>query len=285
MTTQYVNVLEKYKLFFVNRPFTFPGDKTVNKKIAIHRIENDFLGYFLNCFADQEAIDEIITQIDCIISEGFYDPGSCEEIYLHFLTMRYTDTSVVFEDMDINRSYLQEIHFSEFTEILLLWKNFIHSPPFDRTILDDRTEFCYHLKKYESEQEVALSLVKTFSEIDFTLIRGENIGEYRKEFSAGYTKGKSDEFYITCLYDKDGRMIYEKEENYFKEGSEVVVRKYYFDEQISYHFELLYNEKGEFSAIENRNPEIPYIYACEMDLLCPGFLAKNPYYKNSDIIP
>ncbi|SIS32417.1 hypothetical protein SAMN05421639_102208 [Chryseobacterium shigense] len=32
MATQYVNVLEQYKLFFVNRPFTFPGDKTVNKK-------------------------------------------------------------------------------------------------------------------------------------------------------------------------------------------------------------------------------------------------------------
>lgn len=217
MTTQYVNILEKYKLLFVNRPFTFPGDKTVNKKIAIHRIENDFLGYFLNSFPDEEAIDEIITQIDCIISEGFYDPGSCEEIYLHFLTMRYTDTSVVFEDTDINRSYLQEIHFSEFTEILLLWKDFIHSPPFDRTILDDRTEFCYYLKEYESEQEIALSLVKTFSEIDFTLIRGENIGEYRKEFSAGYTKGKSDEFYITCLYDKNGMMIYERRKITLKE--------------------------------------------------------------------
>ncbi|NML72314.1 hypothetical protein HHL23_21375 [Chryseobacterium sp. RP-3-3] len=42
---------------------------------------------------------------------------------------------------------------------------------------------------------------------------------------------------------------------------------------------------GYFSAIENHNPEIPYIYASEMDLIYPGFLAKNHYDKNSDMIP
>lgn len=45
------------------------------------------------------------------------------------------------------------------------------------------------------------------------------------------------------------------------------------------------NFLGYFSAIENHNPELPYTYASEMDLIAPAFLAKNPYYKNSDMIP
>lgn len=280
-----MNILNQYKLFFVDRPFTFPGDKTVNMKTAIHCVDNDFLGYFLSRFTDGESIDEIITQIDFIISEGFYDPEYCAEIYLDFLTMQYTDTSAPFENIDINKTYLQEIPFSDLKEILFLWKDFIQSSPLHRTTINSRTEFRYSLKDYETEQEIASFLVKTFHEIDFTLIRTENIGEYRKEFSAGYTKGKADEFYVTRLYGKNDMMIYEKEEDYFNEAFEVVIRKYYFDEQVRYNFEILYNRNGEFSAIENHNPESPYTYASEMDLIYPGFLAKNPYYKNSDMIP
>ncbi|KFF01828.1 hypothetical protein [Chryseobacterium luteum] len=280
-----MNVLDQYKLFFVDRPFTFPGDKTVNRKTAIHCVDNDFLGYFLNRFTDGESIDEIITQIDFIISEGFYDPEYGTEIYLDFITMRYKDTSALFEDIDINKTHLQEIPFSDLKEILYLWKDFIRSSPFDRTTIDSRTEFCYSLKDYETEQEIASFLVKTFHETDFTLIRTENMGDYRKEFSAGYSKGKADEFYVTSLYDKNGRMIYEKEEDYFNGVSEIIIRKYYFDEQLQYNVELLYNRNGEFSAIENINPESPYIYASEIDMLYPGFLVKNPYYKNSDMIP
>ncbi|SHF52046.1 hypothetical protein [Chryseobacterium sp. OV279] len=280
-----MQILEKYKLFFVDRPFTFPSDKTVNMKTAIHRVDNDFLGYFLSRFKDDESIDEIVSEINFIISEGFYDPEYCMETYLDFLTMRYTDTSALFEDIDPEQTHLQEIPFSDLKEILFLWKAFLHAAPFDNTIVDKYSEFQYFIKEYESEEEIVSALVKTFHEIDFSLIRTENIGGYRKEFSTAYSKGKNDEFYLTSLYDNNDRMIYEKEENYFNGGSEVIIRKYYFDEQLQYSVELLYDDHGEFSAIEHCNAETPYIYASEMDLIYPGFLSKNPYYKNSDIIP
>ncbi|SFN28326.1 hypothetical protein SAMN05421594_2041 [Chryseobacterium oleae] len=280
-----MQILEKYKLFFVDRPFTFPGDKTVNMKTAIHRVDNDFLGYFLSRFKDDDSIDEIVSEIDFIISEGFYDPEYCMGIYLDFPTMRYTDISVLFEDIDPEQTLLQEIPFSDLKELLFSWKDFLLTAPFDKAIVDKHSEFQYYLKEYESEEEIVSALVKTFHEVDFSLIKTENIGGYRKEFSTAYSKGKNDEFYLTSLYDNNNRMIYEKEENYFKGESEVIIRKYYFDEQLQYSVELLYDDHGAFSAIEHCNAETPYIYASQIDLIYPGFLSKNPYYKNSDIIP
>ncbi|KMQ63217.1 hypothetical protein ACM46_14915 [Chryseobacterium angstadtii] len=279
-----MEILEKYKLTFVNRPFSYPDGKTVNLKMALHLVEKDFLGYFMGRFKDSASIDEIISQIDFIISEGFYDPEYCEEIYLDFLTMKYTDTSVVFEDIDTDRRFLQEIPFSDMKEMLLLWKNFVQTSPFDGAAVDKYSEFLYYLKDGESEEVAVSFLVKIFGEIDFTLVKTEHIGEYRKEFSTAYSKGKNDEFYITSLYDQNGVMIYEKEENYFKGTSEVVIRKYYLDEKTNYQSELLYNAEGQFSAMENRNADSPYIYANEIETILPGFLAKNPYYKNSDMI-
>ena len=279
-----MQILEQYKRFFLDRPFTFPGDKTVNMKTAIHRVDNDFLGHFLNRFKDDESIDEMISEIDSIISKGFYDPAYCMEIYLDFLTMRYTDNSALFEDIDPEKKQLQEIPFSDLKQLLCLWKDFLHTPPLDQTTVDKYSEFNYYVKEYESEEDIVSALIKTFHEVDFSLIRTENIGEYRKEFSTSYSKGKNDEFYLTSLYDRNDRMIYEKEENYFKGGSEVIIRKYYFDEQLGYSVELLYDHNGGFSAIENGNPETPYVYASEMEIIYPDFLSKNPYYKNSDMI-
>lgn len=280
-----MQILEKYKLFFADRPFTFPGDKTVNMKTAIHCVDKDFLGYFLSRFKDDESIDEMVAEIDLIISEGFYDPEYCMEIYLDFLTVKYTDTSALFEDIDPEQTHLQEIPFSDLKELLFLWKDFLRTAPFDKAVVDKYTEFQYYLKEYESEEDIVSALVKTFHEVDFSLIRTENIGGYRKEFSTAYSKGKNDEFYITSLYDENNRRIYEKEENYFNGGSEVSIRKYYFDEDLGYNVELLYHENGEFSAIEQGNAEAPYMYASEMKMIHPEFLSKNPYYKNSDIIP
>ena len=77
-----MSVLIKYNLEFVNKPFTYFDNESVKLKVAIHNIPSDFLGYFLDHFKDSGDIDEIINDVNFIISEGYYDPEYCLDICL-----------------------------------------------------------------------------------------------------------------------------------------------------------------------------------------------------------
>jgi len=123
-----MSVLKKYNLEFVNKPFTYFDNETINRKIAVHNISNDFLGYFLHKFIDVGDIDEIINDVNFIISEGSYDPEYCLDIGLDSLYMEYTNISVKFYDK-FQGEFIQEIPFIDFIEILLLWKTFVQTPP------------------------------------------------------------------------------------------------------------------------------------------------------------
>lgn len=124
-----MNILENYNISFTNKIITFDPDEKVNVKIANHNVSDDFLGYFLNHFKSLTDIDEIIGDVDFIESEGEYDPEYCMEIYLDKLTVRYTNITARF--LDEKEHFIQEISFSDYKAILLLWKDFLQIRPLE----------------------------------------------------------------------------------------------------------------------------------------------------------
>ena len=124
MTTP--NLLEKYKISFINKITRFLEGTEFHRKIAVNEVSDDYWGYFLNHFTSVSDIDEIIEDIDFIFSEGKYDPEYCLEIYLQSLTVRYTDTTARFLDENEERC-IEEVPLYEMKEILLLWKEFIQT--------------------------------------------------------------------------------------------------------------------------------------------------------------
>lgn len=124
-----MSILENYNISFTNKTITFDSGLKFNVKTAKHNVNDDFLGYFLNHFKSISDIDEIIGDVDFIISEGEYDREYCLEVYLDKLTVRYTDTTALF--LDEKDNFIQEVLFSDYKAILLLWKNFLQIRPLD----------------------------------------------------------------------------------------------------------------------------------------------------------
>lgn len=120
------NLLEKYKISFINKITRLLEGTEFHRKIAVHEVSDDYWGYFLNHFTSVSDIDEIIEDIDFIFSEGKYDPEYCLDIYLQSLTVRYTDTTARFLDENEERC-IEEVPLYEMKEILLLWKDFIQT--------------------------------------------------------------------------------------------------------------------------------------------------------------
>ncbi|MEJ5106110.1 hypothetical protein [Chryseobacterium sp. MYb328] len=118
-----MGILENYNISFTNKIIIFDSGEKINVKMAIHNVGDDFLGYFLNHFKSLSDIDEIIGDVDFILSEGEYDPEYCLEIYLVSLTVRYTNTTALF--LDEKDNFIQEVSFSDYKAILLLWKYFL----------------------------------------------------------------------------------------------------------------------------------------------------------------
>lgn len=132
-----MSILNNYNLTFVNRTFTFQSGKQTNEKLAFHNVtspfeDNGFLGYFLNQLRNSE--DDIIADINTVISEGFYDEERQLEISIRGLYVDYTANSLKFFD-DFEGNLLQEIPFSDMIQILQLWKTFNQTPPFHNQIL------------------------------------------------------------------------------------------------------------------------------------------------------
>ncbi len=164
-----VHILEKYRLIFINRPFTWPDEKTHIIKEAVHCIDNDFLGYFLIKFKDIDDINEIIGDIDFIVAEGFYDREYCLEIYLDFLDITYTDTSAFFHET--NGDLLEKIPLTDLRRILFLWKAFIQAEPLHGTEVEKNTPLIYYLQGNEQQEEIGKFLFRKFGNADFTLVK------------------------------------------------------------------------------------------------------------------
>ncbi|MFC3161393.1 hypothetical protein SAMN05443633_101465 [Chryseobacterium arachidis] len=163
-----MNVLEKYKLIFVNRPYSYPNEQAYLVKDAIHYVENDFLGYFLTKFKIINDIDEIVKDIDFILSEGFYDREYCLEIYLDFLDVIYTDTTALFQET--TGILIEEIPLDDLKNILLHWKRFIQTEPLEKTKVEKNSDLIYFLKENEKEDEIAKFIAQIYGS-NFTLIK------------------------------------------------------------------------------------------------------------------
>lgn len=127
-----MSVLDNYNLIFTNSIHTYFDGQKDNVKLAIHNVPNDYLGYFLNEMRGD--IDDVLTDINLILSWGFYD----EEYGLHFgldkLYMEYTANSIKFYDK-FQGNLFQEIPFNDLIEILQLWKTFNQTPPLHNQVL------------------------------------------------------------------------------------------------------------------------------------------------------
>lgn len=127
-----MSVLNNYNLTFSNRTFTFHGGEQTNVKEAVHNVPNSYLGYFLNEMRGD--VDNVIADINLVLSWGFYD----EEYGLHFgldnLYMEYTADSIKFYEK-FGGNLFEEIPFDDLIEILQLWKTFNLTPPLHNQIL------------------------------------------------------------------------------------------------------------------------------------------------------
>lgn len=135
-----MSIIDNYNLAFINRTHTYYDGQQENIKQALHNVNtpyenNGFLGYFLDILRDPDDIDDVIETINVIISEGFYDPEYNFDIGIRQdLFMEHTDSSVKFYDK-FGGDFIQEIPFSDFIEILQLWKTFNQTPPLHNQVL------------------------------------------------------------------------------------------------------------------------------------------------------
>lgn len=126
-------ILDQYDITFTEKVIALNSGETYLLKIVVHQVADDCFGYFLNHFKSISDIDEIIGDVDFILQEGEYDPEYCLEVYLDRLTVRYTSTTARF--LDESETYcVQEISLDDYKEILNLWKIFLQTPPYDKTL-------------------------------------------------------------------------------------------------------------------------------------------------------
>ena len=134
-----MSILNNYNLTFVNRTFTFQSGKQTNIKSAFHNVtspheDNGFLGYFLSFFR-HGSIDDIIANINVVITEGFYDLEYDFDIFIRDnLYVTYTSNSLAFYEK-FGGNFIQEIPFNDMIQILQLWKVFNQTPPLHNQIL------------------------------------------------------------------------------------------------------------------------------------------------------
>ncbi|MCM0667028.1 hypothetical protein [Flavobacterium tyrosinilyticum] len=124
-------ILDNYNLNFSNDVFTYPDNQKVYHKNANHNIKNDFLGYLLHYFKDVESINDIIADIDFILTDGYYNDEYQRDIFLDRLFVFYHDKTVIFKTQ--NGIFLQEVPLIDFKEILILWRAFLQTTPLHGT--------------------------------------------------------------------------------------------------------------------------------------------------------
>lgn len=149
----------------------------------------------------------------------------------------------------------------------------------------------YYLQNNETEREAVETILNDYAGIDgFAVVKTEDLNDHTKETQRFFTKeGIYDEYFVTCIFDHNNCMTYERTESYFKGVLDVEIRKYYFENSIEL-FEFAYTINGELTLM--RGSESPFvaendgsITVSEIDLFFPGFLDQNPYYKNTEMMP
>ncbi len=130
-----MNILNNYSLTFINRTHTYHSGQKDNVKQAVHNVPNDYLGYFLGELRDPDDIDDVISNINFIISEGVYNPEYNFDIGIrNDLFMEHTNNSVKFYTK-FEGDFIQEIPFTDMIQILQLWKLFNQTPPLHNQLL------------------------------------------------------------------------------------------------------------------------------------------------------
>lgn len=149
----------------------------------------------------------------------------------------------------------------------------------------------YYLQNDETEKEAVETILNDYTGIEeFAVVKTENLNDYTIETQRFFTKeGIYDEYFVTCLFDHNNCMMYEKIESYFKGVLDVETRKYYFENSKEV-FEFVYDINGELALM--RGSESPFVAennssvpVSEIELFFPGFLDQNPYYKDIKMIP
>ncbi len=132
-----MSILNNYNLTFVNRTFTHQDGEQINRKSAFQNVTSQFEpNGFLGCFLQvmRGDIDDVLADINLILSWGFYD----EEYVLHFgldiLYVEYTANSMKFYTK-FEGDFIQEIPFTDMIQILQLWKTFNQTPPLHNQLL------------------------------------------------------------------------------------------------------------------------------------------------------
>ncbi|MDR6762057.1 hypothetical protein J2Y38_002268 [Flavobacterium sp. 2755] len=134
-----MTVLEKYNIVFENAIINTPTGQKYSKEADDKNASIPLFNYFLYFFTDKDDVEDIIEDINFIITDGYYDDGYCRDIFMDNMRVMYTDTTAKFENKD--GVLIKEIPLTDFKEILLLWKVFIQTPPLNNAPLSEEFPF------------------------------------------------------------------------------------------------------------------------------------------------
>ena len=121
-----MNIINKYEISFSNKILNF---KTGNKIVKIVDVNNPILDEFLNGWFSAEEINELLLPD---IDDALSNPNAALEngsetvfIYIYYQTVKFLK--------DDTQGWVYEIPTQDFKEIVLLWRDFLLTPPLNRT--------------------------------------------------------------------------------------------------------------------------------------------------------
>jgi hypothetical protein len=149
----------------------------------------------------------------------------------------------------------------------------------------------YYLDTSETESEAISSILTTYnSSKEFEIRSVENIGNYQRVTCKMFdSSGVFENFEIIKIYDNNGRIIYEKEEDEFNGVTTIDIRKYMYENEKEV-FEFIYNNAGDLKLLKGvGSPFVPEnnhsILSSEITNYFPNLLIDNLYYSNGDELP
>jgi hypothetical protein len=141
----------------------------------------------------------------------------------------------------------------------------------------------YYKDQNESETDAINFIITQYSGIAFEIIDKSTSGAFTIETVKGYDKnGIWNQYELICLYDSQGRLIYEKE----SDDIEVLIKKWYYS-YLDQPLLCRYNEDtGLIETVDLRSAEEEYTLIEDfINCYMPDFLTNNPYYADATLLP
>ncbi|UIR56357.1 hypothetical protein LZQ00_00680 [Sphingobacterium sp. SRCM116780] len=121
-----MNIINKYEISFSNKILDF---KTGNEIVKIVNVNNPILGEFLIGWFSAKEIDELLLpDVDDALSNpnaALENGSETVSIYIYYQTVKFHKDNI--------QGWAYELPTQDFKEIVLLWRDFLLTPPLNGT--------------------------------------------------------------------------------------------------------------------------------------------------------